>query len=93
MSLAQGNNTPTRPRIEPGSPDSESDAQTTSYRPVRSPMYIHKPLRITKGNNSHRNGPNPNPNPVRARAISMRVISLMHTGNEQLMQIWSIDDK
>ena len=27
MSLAQGNNTPTRPRIEPGSPDPESDAQ------------------------------------------------------------------
>ena len=33
MSLAQGNNTPTRPRIEPGSPDPESDALTT--RPVR----------------------------------------------------------
>ena len=28
MSLAQGNNTPTRPRIEPGSPDPESDALT-----------------------------------------------------------------
>ena len=38
MSLAQGNNTPTRPRIEPGSPDPESDALTT--RPVRSP-YIY----------------------------------------------------
>ena len=36
MSLAQGNNTPTRPRIEPGSPDPESDALTT--RPVR-PTY------------------------------------------------------
>ena len=35
MSLAKGNNTPTRPRIEPGSPDPESDALTT--RPVRSP--------------------------------------------------------
>ena len=35
MSLAQGNNTPTRPRIEPGSPDPESDALTT--RSVRSP--------------------------------------------------------
>ena len=35
MPLAQGNNTPTRPRIEPGSPDPESDALTT--RPVRSP--------------------------------------------------------
>ena len=35
MSLAQGNNTPTRPRIEPGSPDPESDALT--IRPVRSP--------------------------------------------------------
>ena len=35
MSLAQGNNTPTRSRIEPGSPDPESDALTT--RPVRSP--------------------------------------------------------
>ena len=33
MSLAQRNNTPTRPRIEPGSPDPESDALTT--RPVR----------------------------------------------------------
>ena len=37
MSLAQGNNTPTRPRIEPGSPDPESDALTT--RPVRSPIW------------------------------------------------------
>ena len=34
MSLAQGNNTPTWPRIKPGSPDPESDALTT--RPVRS---------------------------------------------------------
>ena len=33
MSLAQGNNTPTQPRIEPRSPDPESDALTT--RPVR----------------------------------------------------------
>ena len=33
MSLAQGNNTPTRPRIEPGSPDPESEGLTT--RPVR----------------------------------------------------------
>ena len=40
MSLAQGNNTPTRPRIEPGSPDSESDALTT--RPVRSPYFCVK---------------------------------------------------
>ena len=38
MSLAQGNNTPTRPRIEPGSPDPESDALTT--RPVRSPRKL-----------------------------------------------------
>ena len=37
MSLAQGNNTPTRPRIEPGSPDPESDALTT--RPVRPLAY------------------------------------------------------
>ena len=36
MSFAQGNNTPTRPRIEPGSPDPESDALT--IRPVRSPF-------------------------------------------------------
>ena len=36
MSLAQGNNTLTRPRIEPGSPDPESDALTT--RPVRPPI-------------------------------------------------------
>ena len=35
MSLAQVNNTPTRPRIEPGSLDPESNALTT--RPVRSP--------------------------------------------------------
>ena len=40
MSLAQGNNTPTRPRIEPGSPDPESDARTT--RPVRSPLSKNK---------------------------------------------------
>ena len=33
MSLAQGNNTPTRSRIQPGSPDLASDALTT--RPVR----------------------------------------------------------
>ena len=39
MSLAQGNNTPTRPRIEPGSPDPESDALTT--RPVRPPPSIY----------------------------------------------------
>ena len=37
MSLAQGNNTPTRPRIEPGSPKPESDALTT--RPVRSTLF------------------------------------------------------
>ena len=37
MSLAQGNNTPTRPRIEPGSPDPESNALTT--RSVRSPIW------------------------------------------------------
>ena len=45
MSLAQGNNTPTRPRIEPRSPDPESDALTT--RPVRSPV---KHLIITADN-------------------------------------------
>ena len=39
MSLAQGNNTPTRPRIEPGSPDPESDALTT--RPVRPPHWSY----------------------------------------------------
>ena len=38
MSLAQGNNTPTRPRIELGSPDPESDALTT--RPVRPPLNV-----------------------------------------------------
>ena len=31
MSLAQGNTTPTRPRIEPGSPDPESDAREQEY--------------------------------------------------------------
>ena len=43
MSLAQGNNTPTRPRIEPGSPDPESDALTT--RPVR-PPHLKKRLKF-----------------------------------------------
>ena len=38
MSLAQGNNAPTRPRIEPGSPDPESNALTT--RPVRSRGFV-----------------------------------------------------
>ena len=39
MSLAQGNNIPTRPRIEPiGSPDPGSDALTT--RPVRPLMVV-----------------------------------------------------
>ena len=49
MSLAQGNNTPTRPRIEPGSPDPESDALTT--RPVRPPLTVcnHKINRISGG--------------------------------------------
>ena len=42
MSLAQGNNAPTRPRIEPGSPDPESDALTT--RPVRSPPALNARL-------------------------------------------------
>ena len=40
MSLAQGNNTPTRPRIEPGSPDPESDALT--IKPVRSPDWENR---------------------------------------------------
>ena len=39
MSLAQGNNTPTRSRIEPGSPDPESDTLTT--RPVRPLPVMH----------------------------------------------------
>ena len=38
MSLDQGNNTPTWRRIEPGSPDPESDALT--IRPVRSPVTV-----------------------------------------------------
>ena len=38
MSLAQGNNTPTRPRIEPGSPDPQSDALNT--RPVGPPIFV-----------------------------------------------------
>ena len=45
MSLAQGNNTPTWPRIELGSPDPESDALTT--RPVR-PLLIKVKLQINK---------------------------------------------
>ena len=43
MSLAQGINTPTRPRIEPGSPDPESDALST--RPVRPPK-IHSDYQL-----------------------------------------------
>ena len=42
MSLAQGNNTPIRPRIEPGSPDPESNALTT--RPVR-PLMVFEILK------------------------------------------------
>ena len=42
MSLAQGNNTKTQLRIEPGSSDSESDALTT--RPVRSPLNFNETL-------------------------------------------------
>ena len=33
MSLAQGNNTPTRVRIEPGSPDPESNDSLVCVRP------------------------------------------------------------
>ena len=44
MSLAQGNNTPTWPRIEPGSPDPESDALTT--RPVAPNYNIEKVLHL-----------------------------------------------
>ena len=44
MSLAQGNNTPTRPRIEPGSPDPESDALTT--RLVRSLRSVRRTLNV-----------------------------------------------
>ena len=51
MSLAQGNNTPTRPRIEPGSPDPESDALTT--RPVR-PLMVVKILKGHPNSKSHR---------------------------------------
>ena len=46
MSLAQGNNTPARPRIEPGSPDQESDALTT--RPVRPPRAVQLFCRIVR---------------------------------------------
>ena len=46
MSLAQGNNTLTRPRIEPGSPDPESDPLTT--RPVR-PRTIYVVCSENKG--------------------------------------------
>ena len=56
MSLAQGNNTPTRPRIEPGSPNPESDALTT--RPVRSPtlallkqLYFCKEIKFSSEKN------------------------------------------
>ena len=46
MTLVQGNNTPTRPRIEPGSPDPESDALTT--RQVRSPPVEFNALGVEK---------------------------------------------
>ena len=48
MSLTQGNNTPTRPRMEPGSPNPESNALTT--RPVRSPtkVYVEPPWEVEK---------------------------------------------
>ena len=45
MPLAQGNNTPTRPRIDPGSPDPESDALT--IRPVRSPSLKKDQLEVS----------------------------------------------
>ena len=48
MSLAQGNNTPTRPRIEPGSPDPESYALTT--RPVRPLRFWYKEASIESRN-------------------------------------------
>ena len=52
MSLAQGNNTPTRPRIEPGSPDPESDALTT--RPVRPPTFTVATQQVSEiGEHSH----------------------------------------
>ena len=46
MSLAQGNNTPTRPRIEPGSPDPESNAYNRIVLGMRSyyrPFYTSLP--------------------------------------------------
>ena len=61
MSLAQGNNTPSRPRIEPGSPDPESDALTTM--PVRPPYegmvnQIYPPeLKLNKTNTSDTEAP------------------------------------
>ena len=62
MSLAQGNNTPTRPRIEPGSPDPESDAQEHFCQrllfisPAKKEIYAKQllyPLKFT-----HKNGGN-----------------------------------
>ena len=51
MSLAQGNNTPTRSRIEPGSPDPESDALTT--RPLRPPRMNRIGSRIEEKKPQH----------------------------------------
>ena len=46
MSLAQGNSTLTQPRIEPGSPDPESDALTT--RPVPPPrVFMEKYAKLS----------------------------------------------
>ena len=57
MSLAQGNNTPTRPRIEPGSPDPESDALTT--RRVRSSEAVLMSNRKAMNRNWSNQKPNP----------------------------------
>ena len=67
MSLAQGNNTPTRPRIEPGSPDPESDALTT--RLVRSPFHFMSMKNLQdsqgQGNSAVRGRIWPNFEPIR----------------------------
>ena len=52
MSLAQGNNTASRPRIEPGSPDPESDALLVMWLTLRNAMLVtdttRDPTRILK---------------------------------------------
>ena len=68
-------NTPTRLRIEPGSPDPESDALTT--RPVR-PQERKKERKTKKTkNNNNNNGGTPTPHETRDIFTYLRALTLM----------------